>query len=123
MRHLANALGNNIKSIRDDKWIAKCPIHDDKDFAMNITVGNKGGLIMRCHACGATGIDVYKKLNLPFSELYGSGYKRSDKPKPVLTQEERFFKAIFESELERCNVPFEEDLKKYQAIIHMVNSK
>ena len=71
MNNLLNALGSKIKPTGKDKWTARCPVHQDKDFAMSITQDNNGGVIAYCHACGANGLDLYNALGLDLDELFG----------------------------------------------------
>lgn len=70
MQNLINALGSNIKQ-KGANWIARCPVHNDKDFAMDIKIGGNGYVIAHCHACGANGLDLYNALRLSLDELFG----------------------------------------------------
>jgi len=70
MRELIAALGHDIKA-SGKNWIARCPVHNDKDFAMSIKEGNDGSVLAICHACGANGLDLYKTLGLNLDELFG----------------------------------------------------
>lgn len=114
---LVDALGKGIRSTVDHKWLAKCPVHGDKDFAMSVTESDSGRIVIYCHACGANGFDVYRKLSLPLRELFGAAYKPGQRTeKPVVTKLDYFFKAIYEADLERYVVPQEQDIKRYQQV-------
>lgn len=71
MKQLLAALGSDIKPQGMDKWVARCPVHKDKDFAMSIKLDDMGCVLACCHACGANGLDLYKSLNLALDELFG----------------------------------------------------
>ena len=77
MNNLINALGLNIKKRPGNNgYIARCPVHNDKDFAMVIDEKD-GKVIAHCFACGANGYDLYKELNLPLDELMGENSDNS----------------------------------------------
>lgn len=79
---LIAALGGNIKP-RSGGWIAKCPVHNDKDFAM--LVGSNGtGFNIKCLACGANGLDVYRHLGLDLGELTGKEMEEQSIPSKIL---------------------------------------
>lgn len=71
MNNLLAALGSDIKPTGRDKWLAKCPVHNDKDFAMSVKQRNDGSVIAHCFACGANGLDLYRALGLDLDELFG----------------------------------------------------
>jgi hypothetical protein len=79
MRQLLAALGDDIKPKGKD-WIAKCPVHGDKDFAMGIMQLSDSSLVVNCLACGANGLDLYKHLGLDLDELFGGKKLEKDKP-------------------------------------------
>ena len=68
MNLLLDALGSNVKPAGRDKWIAKCPSHNDADFATSIKMLSDGRVIAHCHACGANGYDIYVSLGLDTKE-------------------------------------------------------
>jgi hypothetical protein len=70
MQKLIAALGNDIKP-RGKNWVARCRVHNDKDFAMSIKEERDGSVVAHCHACGANGLDLYKELGLDLDELFG----------------------------------------------------
>ena len=85
MRQLLAAMGSDIKPAGKD-YIARCPVHGDKDFAMSIKQCPDGSVVAHCHACGANGLDLYRHLGLDLEELFGG--KQYDKPMvPVHIQE------------------------------------
>jgi len=70
MNQLLAALGDDVKAAGRN-WIARCPVHNDKDFAMSIREDSQGGVLAHCHACGANGLDLYRHLELDLDELFG----------------------------------------------------
>ena len=75
MRQLIAALGADIKA-SGKNWVARCPVHGDKDFAMSIKSSDVGGVMAHCHACGANGLDLYRALGLNLDELFGKKLER-----------------------------------------------
>jgi hypothetical protein len=73
MNKLLNALGQNVKPNRGKpgQYIARCPVHDDKDFAMYIKQDDSGSVLAHCFGCGANGLDLYRHLGLDLDELFG----------------------------------------------------
>ena len=81
MNLLLNALGADVKPVGKDRWVARCPVHQDKDFAMSIKPADTGGVMAYCHACGANGLELYNALGLDLDELFGGRkLERSDTP-------------------------------------------
>jgi hypothetical protein len=70
MKQLMAALGDDIKP-NGKNWVARCRVHNDKDFAMSIKQVSDGSVLAHCHACGANGLDLYRALDLDLDELYG----------------------------------------------------
>ena len=95
MRQLIAALGDNIKESGMDKWVARCPVHNDKDFAMSIKVNGDNSIVAHCFACGANGLDLYKELELDLDELFGGKKLNSTyMPKFISDQYEQDLVAI-----------------------------
>ena len=86
MRQLIAALGDNIRAAGKN-WVARCPVHMDKDLAMTIKQTSDGSVIAHCFACGANGLDLYRTLGLDLDELFGG--KQLDKrmaPQSVMAE-------------------------------------
>jgi hypothetical protein len=119
---LLDALGKNVKkSHKKGHWMAKCPVHNDKDFAMRIKENEKGGLSICCYACGANGLDVFRHLNLDIRELFGERIVRSDDyvPEKVrdIYMEDCLFMAIFRSDLKKGLHPCAEDARRMRLAV------
>ena len=71
MNNLLAALGSDIKPAGKNKWVCRCPVHNDKDFAMSIKQLGNGKVIANCFSCGANGLDLYRALGLGLDELFG----------------------------------------------------
>lgn len=114
MQNLLNALGHNIKKIKENHYKARCPVHGDKDFAMYIK--QEGGKILaHCFACGANGYDLYTHLGLPLSELCG------DSQRPTVSSrtksehlEDMAMITIYESDVKKGFKPGYYDEKRYR---------
>jgi len=74
---LLAALGSDIKK-QGKGWTAKCPVHNDKDFAMSIKECADGSILAHCHSCGASGLDLYRTLELDLGELFGKKLEKDD---------------------------------------------
>jgi hypothetical protein len=58
-----------VKKTGADKWIARCPAHDDKAPSLAIRELDDGRVLLHCFAgCGAA--EVLDALDMDFSELY-----------------------------------------------------
>ena len=65
------------------KWVACCPAHDDSNPSMSVTVGDKGGILVHCHA-GCSPEAIVGALGLKMSDLMkddGKERKTSSKRK------------------------------------------
>lgn len=71
MNNLLTALGTDVKATGKDKWVCRCPVHNDKDFAMSIKICADNSVVAHCFACGANGLDLYRELGLSLDELFG----------------------------------------------------
>ena len=118
MINLINALGGDIKK-RGSGWIAKCKVHNDKDFAMSIKQRSDGSIIAYCFACGANGLDLYRALNLDLDELMGSSKDSSFIPQKLKDQysDDKFFKAIYESDVKKGITPGYYDKKRMKVAL------
>jgi hypothetical protein len=72
---------NKVRPTGDGRWIACCPVHDDKNPSMTITEANES-VLMNCHSCGANGKDVCDSLGLDSFELFGKDFNPNDYKKP-----------------------------------------
>jgi len=54
---------------------ACCPVHQDKNPSMTITVADDGKVLCHCFACGARGSDVVEAVGLSASELFAEPYQ------------------------------------------------
>ena len=113
MNKLLEALGSNVKKRRDG-YIARCPVHNDKDFAMSIDERD-GKVIAHCFACGANGYDLYKCLGLPLGELMGGESENTiSREKLELFELDKWFIAIYESDIKKGIKPTLKDKRRYR---------
>lgn len=124
---LLDVLGKNVKESRKKgQWIAKCPVHGDKDFAMRIKENDKGGLSICCYACGANGLDVYRHLNLDMRELFGERAALPDSYVPAKVRdiylEDQILMAIYRADLARGIQPTPNDAKRMRLAVRRTRS-
>ena len=50
-------------------WKSKCPAHDDESNSLSISVGDKGNLLVKCHA-GCAFTDIVAASGLPVSKFF-----------------------------------------------------
>jgi DNA primase len=57
--HVAQIL-ERLDAVRiagDDKWIARCPAHDDRTPSLSVALAGNGRILMHCHAgCAITAV-------------------------------------------------------------------
>lgn len=114
MQKLLDALGKDIKK-SGKHWVAKCPVHGDKDFAMSIKELPDGRILAYCHACGANGLQLYQALELPLDELMGgqeNPNRISSKQREEMEQD-KYFMAVYESSVGRGERPTYQDTRRY----------
>lgn len=55
-----------------DRWIAKCPSHDDSSPSLSLALARDGRILIHCHAgCGAN--EVLGSLGLEYGDLFPDG--------------------------------------------------
>lgn len=65
----------SVKKTRPDKWVAKCPAHDDKRPSLSIREAEDGKILLKCWAgCGAS--EITNALGLSLADLF-PGDRRS----------------------------------------------
>jgi hypothetical protein len=115
MQNLLIALGDNVKP-RGQGYIARCPVHNDKDFAMTIKQLSDSSVIAHCFACGANGLDLYKSLGLDLDELFGG--KENNRLVPVYItdqlEEDKLFIAIYDSDVSKGVSPKLSEKRRYK---------
>lgn len=60
---------NKVTSKGNGRWLACCPVHNDKSPSLAIDDDN-GVVLIHCFGCGATGPEVADKLGIDISELF-----------------------------------------------------
>lgn len=69
---------NSLESSRMvslDKWIAKCPAHDDRRPSLSLKVATDGKVLIHCWA-GCSTPDVLYAMGLDFSDLFPNQNRR-----------------------------------------------
>lgn len=113
MNKLIEALGNDIKR-QGKNWVARCPVHKDKDFAMTIKEQD-GKVLAHCFACGANGLDLYRALDLPLDELMGEK-QENRAPRHIIekAKEDKWFIAIYEADVKQGVKPTLQEKRRYR---------
>lgn len=58
-----------VRSTGADKWIARCPAHEDRDPSLSITEAPDGRVLVKCFAgCGA--LDILTAVGLEWGALF-----------------------------------------------------
>jgi len=57
------------KQVSGNRWIARCPAHDDRSPSLSITQVNDGRVLIHCHA-GCGGNDILTSIGLEWADLY-----------------------------------------------------
>lgn len=52
-----------------EKWMARCPAHDDRNPSLSIARGDDGRVLLKCWA-GCSAFDVVQALGLSLSDLF-----------------------------------------------------
>lgn len=60
---------NKVTSKGNGKWLACCPVHNDKRPSLAID-SEDGKVLIHCFGCGASGPQVAEKLGIDISELF-----------------------------------------------------
>lgn len=70
-----------------DKWLARCPAHDDRGPSLSITETTRGQVLVHCHA-GCSPLDVITAVGLDWDSLFPPNdhypARRSGAPKEIV---------------------------------------
>jgi len=58
-----------VKPAGQDKWMAKCPAHDDRQASLSIALGTDGRVLLNCHAGCATEA-IVENVELALTDLF-----------------------------------------------------
>lgn len=74
----AQALVSRLEYVREtgaNRWVARCPAHDDRDPSLSISELNDGRVLIHCHAgCGA--LAVLDAVGLSWDALFPPNSER-----------------------------------------------
>ena len=73
---------NNVKKVSGG-YMARCPVHDDKNPSLSITEGDDGRVLLKCFA-GCSTEEIVKALGLTMSDLFPPSSKPQKKKADVL---------------------------------------
>ena len=90
---------DKVRRRGEESWTACCPVHDDKNPSMTVSVKDRK-LLMYCFACGAKGDSVVESIGLSTGALFEDSQEFDADPHYLLkkTQEDDdFLIAIYQS--------------------------
>jgi len=90
---------DKVRRRGEESWTACCPVHDDKNPSMTVSVKDRK-LLMYCFACGAKGDSVVESIGLRPGALFQDRQEFDDAEHYLLkaTQEDDdFLIAIYQS--------------------------
>lgn len=118
---------NKVKLVGTNKWTACCPVHDDNDPSLSITIKD-GKLLCYCFACGAKGLDVALTVGLTanslFSDTLSSDSRRQyerDRLMAEKASDELFLRLYEKAEQEGKYIQLS-DKKRYKQAINRLES-
>ena len=60
-----------VKSKGSGKWAACCPVHDDNNPSMSVSVAGDGEtILLHCFGCGAGAMEIMEVLGLDSADLF-----------------------------------------------------
>lgn len=76
---------SGVKQIKNDRWLARCPAHDDRSPSLVITETSDGTLLIRCWA-GCSAADIVTAVGLELKDLFparfdGHAYRKGKAPR------------------------------------------
>ena len=110
----------HLKRVRQhgSSYKASCPIHgEDKHPSLSLTERD-GKVLIHCHACGATGLDVVQELGLKPGVLFSD--KLAHDPDWILKktkEEDQMYCLIYEAAEKRGDVIRAKELQRYKLAI------
>lgn len=117
---------DGVKQVGSNKWKAKCPVHNDNNPSMTVSVKDNK-VLCYCFSCQATGKDVAEAIGLPVSSLFADKLQvdKSEWRRKKLLEEkasDEMFLKIYQSwEQAGKYIPWS-DKKRYKIAINRVQS-
>lgn len=117
---------DGVKQVGSNKWKAKCPVHNDNNPSMTVSVKDNK-VLCYCFSCQATGKDVAEAIGLPVSSLFADKLQvdKSEWRRKKLLEEkasdEMFLKIYRSWEQAGKYIPWS-DKKRYKIAINRVQS-
>ncbi|MGZ8235348.1 CHC2 zinc finger domain-containing protein [Methylobacter tundripaludum] len=94
---------DGVKRTGNNKWMAKCPAHDDKHASFGVKITEDGRILLNCFA-GCDKESILVSVGLEFSDLYppkpeSFNYGKPASKPPKFSAHEVVKIAVFESTL------------------------
>jgi hypothetical protein len=69
-----------VRNTGADRWIARCPAHDDKSPSLSLAVGDNGTPLLNCFA-GCDPLSVLESVGITWADLLGEGLPHTQSQK------------------------------------------
>ena len=111
----------DVRETGRDKWIAKCPSHDDRSPSLSVRQVNDR-LLVHCFA-GCDALDIVQSVGLSLSDLFADNpryYAKSRKPGPdfkslyLMSQHYGLIMTIFVDDIVAGRTPQPDDVSTFQ---------
>lgn len=112
-----------VRRTTSDRWMARCPAHDDRRPSLSIRESSDGTILLRCFA-GCEAADIVSALELRLSDLFPEG---SSKPqRPCINREamdhERLIVEIANHDLSNDIPLSDQDFKRVDLALHKLEA-
>lgn len=116
---IINAL-DSVRSNGTDKWMAKCPAHNDKSPSLSIKALPDGSTLMYCHARCYTE-DIMAALGLTMGDLFGDTPFTPKRPRGP--SEDEIVVAIYDADKAKGVRHTEADQARYKQALARLNGR
>ena len=83
---------NGVKRKSQGRYVALCPVHNEKTPSLAITDAGDGKVLLHCFGCGAGAIEIISALGIEISEIFPERDRfdcgKSARVKPVFTSQQ-----------------------------------
>lgn len=58
-----------VRHVGRGKWMARCPVHDDRDPSLSIGQTDDGRVLLYCFGCGAKGPEILEAVDMTLDDV------------------------------------------------------
>ena len=87
-----------VRTIRPDRWQARCPAHDDRSPSLSLTETADGTILIKCWA-GCSASEIVDAVGLDLLDLFPRNYDHRPSQRPCYSASEVVKTIIFESNI------------------------